>query len=77
MTNWLLTHNWSLKWTRLRDAVICEWTETINNPQAQLRFHHFINSTQRDPNVQVVPERQQHRPATPSEPIPVTLVEEK
>jgi nitrite reductase (NADH) large subunit len=39
-------------------------------------FKHFINSTQRDPNVQVVPEREQHRPATPYERIPVTLVEE-
>lgn len=54
-----------------------EWTETINNPAAQTRFKHFINSDQRDPNVQVVPERDQHRPATPYERIPVTLVEEK
>ena len=37
----------------------------------------YINSDQRDPNVQVVPERDQHRPATPYERIPVTLVEEK
>ncbi len=50
---------------RLRDAVICEWTETVNTPAAQTRFKHFINSPQRDPNVQVVPEREQHRPATP------------
>ncbi len=54
-----------------------EWTETVNNPAAQTRFKHFINSDQRDPNVQVVPERDQHRPATPYERIPVTLVEEK
>lgn len=51
-------------------------TETVNNPAAQTRFKHFINSNQRDPNVQVVPEREQHRPATPYERIPVTLVEE-
>lgn len=62
--------------TRLREAVICEWTETVNTPAAQTRFKHFINSTQRDPNVQVVPEREQHRPATPYERIPVMLVEE-
>ena len=61
---------------RLRAAVICEWTETVNTPAAQTRFKHFINSTQRDPNVQVVAEREQHRPATPYERIPVTLVEE-
>ncbi|HAK49179.1 MAG TPA: nitrite reductase (NAD(P)H), partial [Salmonella bongori] len=61
---------------RLREAVICEWTETVNTPSAQVRFKHFINSDQRDPNVQMVPEREQHRPATPYERIPVTLVEE-
>ena len=41
-----------------------------------MRFKHFINSDKRDPNVQVVPEREQHRPAAPYERIPVTLVEE-
>jgi nitrite reductase (NADH) large subunit len=49
--------------------------ETVNNPRRR-RFKHFINSDKRDPNVQVVPEREQHRPATPYERIPVTLVEE-
>jgi len=63
--------------TRLREAVICEWTETVNNQQAQVRFKHFINSDRRDPNVQVVAEREQHRPATPYERIPVTFVEEE
>ncbi len=47
---------------RLREAVVCEWTETVNTPAAQVRFKHFINSDKRDPNVQVVPEREQHRP---------------
>ena len=61
---------------RLRAAVVCEWTETVNTPAAQVRFKHFINSDKRDPNVQVVPEREQHRPAAPYERIPVTLVEE-
>lgn len=61
---------------RLREAVLCEWTETVNTPSAQTRFKHFINSDKRDPNVQMVPEREQHRPATPYERIPVTLVED-
>ena len=60
---------------RLREKVICEWRETVENPQAQVRFRHFINSPQRDPNVQVISERQQHRPATPYERIPVTLLD--
>ncbi|STG50698.1 nitrite reductase [NAD(P)H] large subunit [Escherichia coli] len=41
---------------RLREAVVCEWTETVNTPSAQTRFKHFINSDKRDPNVQMVPE---------------------
>lgn len=61
---------------RLRAAVVCEWTETVNTPSAQVRFKHFISNDKRDPNVRVVPEREQHRPATPYERIPVTLVEE-
>lgn len=40
-----------------------------------MRFAHFINSSLRDPNVQVVAEREQHRPARPDERIPVTLLE--
>ena len=46
---------------RLREAVVCEWTETVNTPSAQTRFKHFINSDKRDPNVQMVPEREQQR----------------
>jgi nitrite reductase (NADH) large subunit len=60
---------------RLREKVICEWRETVDSPEAQVRFRHFINSTLRDPNVQVVSEREQHRPATPYERIPVTLLD--
>lgn len=63
--------------TALRAAFACEWQETVNNPAAQVRFKHFINSEQRDPNVQVVAVRDQHRPAAPYERIPVTLVEEE
>ncbi len=33
---------------RLREAVVCEWTETVNTPSAQTRFKHFINSDKRD-----------------------------
>nr|WP_154324427.1 nitrite reductase large subunit NirB [Pantoea sp. 201603H] len=62
---------------RLREVVTCEWTETVNAPQQQTRFAHFINSVQRDPNVQMVAERDQHRPARPLERIAVTMVEEE
>lgn len=61
---------------RLRGSVSCEWTATLQDQQSQARFAHFINSPQRDPNVQIVTERDQHRPARPSERIAVTLIEE-
>ncbi|TCQ84780.1 MULTISPECIES: nitrite reductase large subunit NirB [Rahnella] len=60
--------------SRLRGSAVCEWQETLNDPAAQTRFTHFINSSQRDPNVQFVGERQQHRPARPNERIPVTQI---
>ncbi|MEM6051831.1 nitrite reductase large subunit NirB [Erwinia sp. P7711] len=62
---------------RLRAQVICEWKETIEDPRQLARFAHFINSPQRDPLVQHVPEREQHRPARPAERIPVVLLEEQ
>ena len=49
---------------RVRQLVVCEWKETVDNPAAQIRFAHFVNSSKRDDNVQFVPERDQHRPAT-------------
>ncbi len=61
---------------RLREAVVCEWTETVKTPSAQTRFKHFINSDKRDPTVQRLQDREQHRPATPKYRIPVTLVED-
>lgn len=52
---------------RIRKLVVCEWKETVDHPENQRRFAHFINSPQRDENVQIVPERDQHRPATAAE----------
>ncbi len=61
---------------RLRADVRCEWTATVNDPQQQAHFTTFINSPQRDPLVQHVNEREQHRPARPAERIAITLIEE-
>jgi len=62
---------------QLRSRVICEWKATLDQPEAQTRFAHFINSDQRDPLVQMVEERGQHRPARPYERIAIKLVEEE
>lgn len=62
---------------QLREKVTCEWQETVNNPHARKRFSHFVNSPLPDPNVQMVSERLQHRPAHPEERIAVTLIGEE
>lgn len=54
----------------IRETYSCEWKNTLDSEQQQLRFRHFINSAQPDPLVQFVSERQQHRPARPEERIP-------
>lgn len=61
---------------RLRAAVECEWTATVQDPQQQRHFSTFINSDRRDPLVQHINQRDQHRPAQPAERIAVTLIEE-
>jgi nitrite reductase (NADH) large subunit len=53
--------------TRLRKLVTCEWKATVESPETSKRFSHFINSTERNQYVQMVSERQQHRPAKPEE----------
>ena len=62
--------------SELSARVRCEWKEAVDDPTQQARFAHFINAPLRDPNVQMVAERSQHRPARPEERIAVTLIEE-
>ncbi|MGJ0192809.1 nitrite reductase large subunit NirB [Pantoea sp. RRHST58] len=62
--------------SELRAQARCEWKEAVDDPAQQARFAHFINAPLRDPNVQMVAERSQHRPARPEERIAVTLIEE-
>jgi len=62
---------------RLRERFVCEWQATLAQPERLARFSHFINSEQRDPLVQSVAERQQHRPARPEERIAIVMEEEQ
>ncbi|GGY85974.1 nitrite reductase large subunit [Cellvibrio zantedeschiae] len=45
------------------DQFQCEWKTTVENPELQKRFKHFINSDDRDDNLAYVLEREQIRPA--------------
>jgi len=49
------------------DQYQCEWKTTVENPELQKRFKHFINSDDRDENLAYVVEREQIRPATNGE----------
>lgn len=51
----------------IRSSYQCEWQATLADENAQQRFAHFINSPAADPLIQLVAERQQHRPARPDE----------
>lgn len=46
----------------LVDTYSCEWTEVINDPELQKRFTHFVNSEDRDDNIEFVPVRGQISP---------------
>jgi nitrite reductase (NADH) large subunit len=45
----------------------CEWKATLDSPERLARFRTFVNSDEPDPNVVVVYERGQPRPARPDE----------
>jgi nitrite reductase (NADH) large subunit len=40
----------------------CEWTEVVTNPERRANFQHFANTTEPDPTVRLLTEREQPRP---------------
>jgi nitrite reductase (NADH) large subunit len=42
----------------------CEWKTTIDDPEKIKAFRPFLNSSEPDPSIAFVREREQHRPAT-------------
>ncbi len=47
----------------LVDTYHCEWKDAIEDPEKLKRFQHFGNSEEKDPNVKMIRERTQVRPA--------------
>jgi len=45
----------------------CEWKTTLENPKKLRGFKAFVNTDAPDPSIAFVREREQHRPATPTE----------
>lgn len=46
----------------LVDTYECEWTQVVEDPEMQKRFSHFVNSDDRDDNIEFVPMRDQKMP---------------
>jgi nitrite reductase (NADH) large subunit len=47
----------------LVDTFKCEWAEVVHDPKLRAAFHHFANTEEGDPAIELVPERGQRRPA--------------
>jgi NAD(P)H-dependent nitrite reductase small subunit len=47
----------------LVDTYQCEWTSVVRDPALRAKFKHFVNSTDPDENVHLIPQREQTRPA--------------
>jgi nitrite reductase (NADH) large subunit len=45
----------------------CEWKKAVEDPATRARFRHFVNSQVPDPDIVLVDERGQRRPARPGE----------
>ena len=47
----------------LVDSYRCEWKEVVNDPQRRKLFRQFVNTDEVDSGIEIVPEREQSRPA--------------
>jgi nitrite reductase (NADH) large subunit len=45
------------------DTYRCEWKEVVNDPEKRRLFQQFVNTTETEPTIEFVKEREQHRPA--------------
>lgn len=51
-----------LEMQKLLDTFSCEWKEVIEKPRLMERFNHFVNSTEKDDNIEFVSLRDQKMP---------------
>ncbi|SHG63111.1 nitrite reductase (NADH) large subunit [Flavobacterium fluvii] len=49
---------------KLVDTFECEWKQAIEDPEMMKRFNHFVNSDDRDDNLEYIPLRGQKMPTT-------------
>ncbi|MEO8497415.1 MAG: nitrite reductase small subunit NirD, partial [Planctomycetota bacterium] len=57
----------------LVDTYKCEWKEVVNDPEKRKRFRQFVNTDDTDPNIEIIPQRDQHRPADwPKDFVPIS-----
>ena len=67
----------------LVDSYRCEWREVVEDPEKRRLFRQFVNTDETEPTVEIVHEREQHRPVdwstsfVPSEQLTTRLREAK
>jgi nitrite reductase (NADH) large subunit len=58
---------------RVVDTYRCEWKDVVDNPEKRQFFRQFVNTSQTEPDIEIVSERGQQRPADwTSDRIPLT-----
>ncbi len=48
---------------RVVDSYACEWKAVVEDPQKRAKFRQFVNTDQVEPNIELIPQRGQKRPA--------------
>jgi nitrite reductase (NADH) large subunit len=46
------------------DTYKCEWKEVVNDPEKRRMFQQFVNTEETEPTIEIVKEREMHRPAS-------------
>jgi len=59
---------------QLVDSYRCEWAEVVKDPERRAKFQHFANSPDDDNTVELIPERDQKRPADWPKLVPPTAL---
>ncbi len=57
----------------LVDTYKCEWKEVVNDPEKRKLFRQFVNSDEAEPGIEIIPQRDQQRPADwPKDFVPIS-----
>jgi NAD(P)H-dependent nitrite reductase large subunit/NAD(P)H-dependent nitrite reductase small subunit len=59
----------------LVDTYKCEWKEVVNDLEKRKLFRQFVNTDESEPGIEIIPQRDQHRPADwPKDFVPISAL---